>query len=259
MHYQAEFMPLEIDPIVAHPETMQRSPRPLQLPEVIQRSAHDLMRQAAKLTENLQLKFLGHSRQFGGAGRIEYDLKGAHGFLVCRWRLKQRSSAPLNLPKPMLHHRRGQASLVLTWPRRAPSHETDACRPPLKGRQSAPLLETILPPFNGGNRRGGNRPLYLSGSAYGNRTRLSALRGPCPKPIDERARRYLVPCYPRNPGCQCQHRDAPGAKARDHAYRHPNQSHTNAAKRANATSHQNRPTPRGTGSAEPNSRFTKSL
>src|SRR3974390_539290 len=27
------------------------------------------------------------------------------------------------------------------------------------------------------------------GSAYGNRTRLSALRGPCPKPIDERAAR----------------------------------------------------------------------
>ena len=25
------------------------------------------------------------------------------------------------------------------------------------------------------------------GSAYGNRTRLSALRGPCPEPIDERA------------------------------------------------------------------------
>ena len=27
------------------------------------------------------------------------------------------------------------------------------------------------------------------GSAYGNRTRLSALRGPCPEPIDERANR----------------------------------------------------------------------
>jgi hypothetical protein len=32
----------------------------------------------------------------------------------------------------------------------------------------------------------------INGSAYGNRTRLSALRGPCPKPIDERAFGYGI-------------------------------------------------------------------
>ena len=31
------------------------------------------------------------------------------------------------------------------------------------------------------------KPLIFNGSAYGNRTRLSALRGPCPNRIDERA------------------------------------------------------------------------
>src|SRR5262245_8776576 len=36
------------------------------------------------------------------------------------------------------------------------------------------------------------KPLKINGSAYGNRTRLSALRGPCPEPIDERAVRQRL-------------------------------------------------------------------
>jgi hypothetical protein len=36
------------------------------------------LRQAAKVAENLQLQFLGHPRQFGGARRRENNLKSVH-------------------------------------------------------------------------------------------------------------------------------------------------------------------------------------
>src|SRR5262245_29036116 len=49
------------------------------------------------------------------------------------------------------------------------------------------------------------------GSAYGNRTRLSALRGPCPKPIDERANRTFG-CYPRGGECQRSSRSRRGQR-----------------------------------------------
>src|SRR6266536_1027726 len=42
--------------------------------------------------------------------------------------------------------------------------------------------------------------LSINGSAYGNRTRLSALRGPCPNRIDERAEAHIA--YPLTCGCQ---------------------------------------------------------
>src|SRR5712671_2153433 len=44
--------------------------------------------------------------------------------------------------------------------------------------------------------------LKINGSAYGNRTRLSALRGPCPNRIDERATRRPHKGYPRRLTCQ---------------------------------------------------------
>jgi len=34
---------------------------------------------AAKFAEDVELKFLGHARQLGGAGRIENDLERTHG------------------------------------------------------------------------------------------------------------------------------------------------------------------------------------
>ena len=40
--------------------------------------ADDLLRQAAELSQNVKLKFLRHTRQFRGAGRIEDDLERAH-------------------------------------------------------------------------------------------------------------------------------------------------------------------------------------
>jgi hypothetical protein len=52
--------------------------RALELAELAQLGVHDLLRQAAKLTEDLELELFGHARQFGGTGWIEDDLKQAH-------------------------------------------------------------------------------------------------------------------------------------------------------------------------------------
>src|SRR5262245_51142319 len=103
-------MPLEVDPVIPNPESMQDSPGALKLSEIIHFGLHDLPGKAAKFAEDLELKFFWHACQLSGAGRIEDYLKWTHG-------------------------------------------------------------------------------LDGNGSAYGNRTRLSALRGPCPEPIDERATR----------------------------------------------------------------------
>jgi len=71
----AQFVPLEINAVIAHPKTVQSPPALLQFAELVQFRAEHLLRQAAKLAENLQLQLLRHPRQFGGAGRCENDLK----------------------------------------------------------------------------------------------------------------------------------------------------------------------------------------
>ena len=109
VYHDPEFVPFKVDAVIAQAKTMQGFPVALQFPEPLQFSAHHLLRQAAKLAQNVQLKFLWHARQFGRARRIEDDLKRPH---ILGWRMK----------------------LWSIW----------------------------------------------IGSAYGNRTRLSALRGPCP-------------------------------------------------------------------------------
>src|SRR5687767_4425776 len=88
MDHDAEFVPLEINPVIADPKPMQRFARALQLAETLQVGAHNLMWQAAKLPQNAQLKFLGHARQFGSAGGIEDDLERSHEF----------SAGPVALP-----------------------------------------------------------------------------------------------------------------------------------------------------------------
>src|SRR6266513_4716262 len=60
-----------------------------------------------------------------------------------------------------------------------PDDQTHRCGWPCQGRsRHVPQLA--------------QRALTFNGSAYGNRTRLSALRGPCPEPIDERAQREVM-------------------------------------------------------------------
>ena len=79
---QAEFMALKIDAIVADSEAVQGAAGPFQLAESVQLSLHDLLRQAAKFTEDLQLQFLGHACQFRRASGIKDDLERAHSCWV---------------------------------------------------------------------------------------------------------------------------------------------------------------------------------
>jgi len=78
MRQHAEFVPLKINAVIAHAKAVQDAPALLQLAELVQFRAEHLLRQAAKLAEDLQLQLLGHARQLGGGGRCEDDLKRLH-------------------------------------------------------------------------------------------------------------------------------------------------------------------------------------
>lgn len=78
MHYQAKLMPFEIDAVIANAKSLQNPPSSLEFPELIDFCVHDLLRQAAKFTKDLQLQLLRHSRQFGSARRVKNDLERAH-------------------------------------------------------------------------------------------------------------------------------------------------------------------------------------
>ena len=75
---QSKLMPLKINAIIANAKSLQYPSRPLKFAELIDLRVHDLLRQAAKFAQNLQLQLLGHPRQFGGTGRVENNLERAH-------------------------------------------------------------------------------------------------------------------------------------------------------------------------------------
>ena len=75
MDEHAQFVPLKIDAIIAHAKPVQRAPAQFQFAEGIQFRAERLLGQAAEFAEDMQLEFLGHVRQLGGAGGSEDDLK----------------------------------------------------------------------------------------------------------------------------------------------------------------------------------------
>src|SRR6266446_4699654 len=64
----AQFVPLEINAIVANAKAMQNFAVSFQLTEVLEVGAHDFLGQPAKFAKDIQLKFLGHTPQLGGAG-----------------------------------------------------------------------------------------------------------------------------------------------------------------------------------------------
>ena len=78
VHEHAQFVPLKINAVIADAEPVQDAPAALQLPKFIQFGAAHLLGQAAKIAKDLQLEFLGHPRQFGGARRREDDLERIH-------------------------------------------------------------------------------------------------------------------------------------------------------------------------------------
>ena len=75
----AEFVALEIDAVIPEAEAVQELVVAFEPTEAFEVGAHHFLGEAAKLAEDLQLEFLGHLREFGGAGGVEDDLEGAHG------------------------------------------------------------------------------------------------------------------------------------------------------------------------------------
>src|SRR5581483_4313406 len=78
MNDHAKVVALEINPVIPDAETVQAADRALQFAELIQFGVHDLLGQAAELAQDLELEFLGHAGQLGGAGGIENDLECVH-------------------------------------------------------------------------------------------------------------------------------------------------------------------------------------
>ena len=77
-----QLVSLEINAVVAEAETVKKLIIPLQASKTLEIRAHHFLGQPSELAEDLQLKLLGHLRQFGGAGGVEDDLEGAHESVV---------------------------------------------------------------------------------------------------------------------------------------------------------------------------------
>jgi hypothetical protein len=73
-----ERVPVKIDAVISHAKAVQDAPALLQFAEHIQFRAEHLLRQAAKIAEDLQLQFLGHPPELGGRDWREDNLKGLH-------------------------------------------------------------------------------------------------------------------------------------------------------------------------------------
>ena len=78
MDHQAKLVPFEINAVISNAEAVQYPAGTFQLAEVVHFRTHDLLRQPAKFTQDLQLQLFRHARQFGGAGWVKYDLERSH-------------------------------------------------------------------------------------------------------------------------------------------------------------------------------------
>jgi hypothetical protein len=74
----AKRVALKINTVIANPEAVEDVTVALELAEIFQFAADDLLGQATEVAENLELQFLGHPRKLGGTGRRENNLKWAH-------------------------------------------------------------------------------------------------------------------------------------------------------------------------------------
>ena len=78
MNQHAERMALKVNPVIAQAEAVQNMTITLQPAEIFQLTANDMLRQPAKVPQDLELQFLGHAPEFGSAGGREDDLKRVH-------------------------------------------------------------------------------------------------------------------------------------------------------------------------------------
>ena len=74
----AEPVTLEINAVIPDAKTVQDMAVTFQFAEILEFAFNDMLRQTPKITEDLQLQFLWHPRQLGGARRRENDLKHTH-------------------------------------------------------------------------------------------------------------------------------------------------------------------------------------
>ena len=75
---QAKFVAFEINAIIANPKAVQTLACAFEFAELVQFGVHNASWQTAELAQDLQLEFLRHSSELGGASRIKNDLKGRH-------------------------------------------------------------------------------------------------------------------------------------------------------------------------------------
>ena len=84
MHHDTKFVALKIDAIVTKPKSVERLPMPLQFSEMLKVCGQDFLRQAAKLSQNVELQILGHLAEFSSTRGIKDDLEQRHAILVAR-------------------------------------------------------------------------------------------------------------------------------------------------------------------------------
>jgi len=96
MHYDSQFVTLEIDPVVSNPKAVKCFPAALQFAKAFQLSADDLLRESSEFTKDEQLKFLRHACQLGCTGRIKDDLERSHFAFVEGDKSKVEGSATKN-------------------------------------------------------------------------------------------------------------------------------------------------------------------
>lgn len=92
MHNEPQIVALKVHPEVADPKTMQGFSCSPEFSKSIQLVTKQLRWNPAKLTQNLQLQFLGHPRQFCGADGIEDDLERLHVCLLSSPRPSKKSA-----------------------------------------------------------------------------------------------------------------------------------------------------------------------
>ena len=82
VHNEAEGMAFKINAIIAEPEAMERFAVALEFAEMFHLSVQDLLGEAAEFAEDIELQFLRHLGEFGGAGGIKNDLELHLGCVV---------------------------------------------------------------------------------------------------------------------------------------------------------------------------------
>lgn len=78
MNDDAQFVPLEIDPVISQTKPVQDATISFQSTVLFEVRLDDFLRQSPEFAQDVELQFLRHFREFAGAERIKDDLKRLH-------------------------------------------------------------------------------------------------------------------------------------------------------------------------------------